>query len=358
MLSLEEQQWLNDSLRFLSVTREPSMTGDSSTELLVEPLAGDASARHYYRVKLASRTFMFCRSHDHASNLRFRTVSLALEKAGVMAPLVFAFDDELGVMLLSDLGNTLLSDVYQMNAHAQPYSILHRVLTDLIRLARMPDADLLSNQTQVLAQYDQALLDRDFGLFQEWCLKEALGIVPTDQQQECLNDLADMFQQVFFEQPQVWVHRDFHCRNLMLTDNDIAVIDFQDMVKGPVTYDLISLVYDAYWLIPNHQKTQIIEDYYKLLTSERLIDTSLEEFKRWSAVTAMQRLLKILGIFCRLSLRDGKVQYLSDLPMVASHIDSLHETASDVWSESWLKLWNGVVKPALTEFLNRAPDLK
>jgi len=347
MLSQAEKQWLDESLAYLSVKAV------NQTEPAIEAMTGDASARQYYRIKVDARTFLFCRSLDTESNARFRLVASALEKAGVMAPLVFAFDDDLGVMLLSDLGNTLLVDVYQMNAHGQRYSIIHRVLNDLIRLAKMPDEYLMASDDPAvqLSTYNQALLDRDFGLFTEWCLGEALNLSPTQQEQAMLGEFAAQFQRSFTEQPQVWVHRDFHCRNLMLTDNDIGVIDFQDMVKGPVCYDLISLVYDAYWDIPADQKQAIVEDYYKLLTSEQMISVTLSDFLPWVAVTAMQRLIKVLGIFCRLSLRDGKMQYLADLPMVMQHLDHLHETYPEVWSEAWLFFWQSQVKPALATFL-------
>ena len=343
MLNPQEQQWLEESLSYLSVQGMPD----------VEVVVGDASARNYYRIKLGARNFILCRSKDEASNQRFRKVSAALEQVGVMAPLVFAFDDDLGLMLMSDMGRTQLIEVYQMNAHAHPYSIIHRVLNDLIRLSQIPDPLLMQEDQFLVGRYDQALLARDFGLFTEWCIEKALGVTLFSQEKESLLALARQFESAFNEQPQVWVHRDFHSRNLMLTDDDVAVIDFQDMVKGPICYDLISLVFDAYWLIPMQDQKNIIDDFYRLLCSESLIDVSREDFQRWVAATAMQRLIKILGIFCRLSLRDGKTQYLADLPMVIHHIETLHQSDAGVWPEDWLLLWKERLRPALNAFLAR-----
>lgn len=344
MISQQEYQWLEESLACLSVKGTPE----------IEALTGDASARQYFRIKLASRNIILCKSLDLESNARFRRVSLALEHVGVMAPLVFAFDDSLGLMLLSDLGNTQLIDVYQMNAHSQSYAVLHRVLNDLLRLSQIPDELLMgkSSDRGALASYDESLLNRDFGLFTEWCLDNALGLSLDEQETLCLQTLADCFELVFAEQPWVWVHRDFHSRNLMLTDNDIGVIDFQDMVKGPVCYDLISLVYDAYWQFPPQIKVSVILDYYKLLTSEGLVSVSQAEFQRWVALTAMQRLIKVIGIFCRLALRDGKRAYLSDLPLVMAHIDEIHQLHRDDLPEGWLRFWDTKVSPALTAFLD------
>ncbi|MFC3150797.1 aminoglycoside phosphotransferase family protein [Litoribrevibacter euphylliae] len=345
----QEQLWLEESLACLSVKGTPE----------VEALTGDASARQYFRVKLSGRSFILCKSLDLDSNARFRRVSSALEHVGVMAPLVFAFDDELGLMLLSDLGNTLLIDVYQMNAHSQSYSVLHRVLNDLLRLSQISDELLIDDDSAggrvrgSLASYDESLLNRDFGLFTEWCIGKALGLTLSDQEQTYLQALADGFEQAFAEQPWVWVHRDFHSRNLMLTDNDIGVIDFQDMVKGPICYDLISLIYDAYWQFPQQTKQTVAVDYYKLLTSEGLISVSEQAFQCWVAMTAMQRLIKVLGIFCRLALRDGKTGYLGDLPMVISHINEIHQTHTDALPSGWLTLWETKLIPALTVFLEK-----
>ncbi|GAA3910246.1 aminoglycoside phosphotransferase family protein [Litoribacillus peritrichatus] len=334
MLTNEALDWLQQSLAYLAVQGAPE----------VNSVVGDASSRAYFRVHLGKRSFIFCLSSDVDSNKRFREVSAALEQVGVMAPLVFAFDDERGYMLMSDMGDTLLSDVYEMNVHRQPKAIIHRALTDLIRLAQIPDPLLT-----LTGSYDGALLARDFGLFEHWCLDQFLGLELSGEQQQVLVTLASLLAKGFECQPQVWVHRDFHCRNLMLTDDDVAMIDFQDMVKGPVCYDLISIVYDAYWQLPHDQQAALISDYYQQLMQSGILgdEVGVTLFQSWVAQTAMQRLLKILGIFCRLALRDGKQQYLSDLPLVIKHVDDVIAHNLDLWPEGVVELWNETIQPAL-----------
>lgn len=342
MLNSEEMAWLEETLAYLNVK------GDAKTERIM----GDASSRNYFRVYLGRRTFILCRSSDAASNERFRCVSAALEQVGVMAPLVFAYDEALGLMLLSDLGNTTLLDFYQMNASGHPYSLVHRILNDLLRLAQIPDPLLSRPDGPVVGEYNQALLDRDFGLFTEWCLTKALSLEVEGQPKNIiLASMSSLLSEGFRTQPQVWVHRDFHCRNLMLTDSDIAMIDFQDMVKGPVCYDLISLIYDAYWNIPQDQKGVFVRDYYQQLLDVELVTCGLDEFQQWVAITAMQRLLKVVGIFCRLALRDGKQGYLSDLPLVIQHIESLHNVFLDLWPQGWVECWQEEIAPAMRLFL-------
>ena len=131
------------------------------------------------------------------------------------------------------------------------------------------------------------------------------------------------------------------------------MIDFQDMVKGPVCYDLASIVFDAYWQLTHDQQMSLIKDYYQQLQQAEIlsVEIDIDEFQRWVSITAMQRLLKILGIFCRLTLRDGKAQYLSDLPLVMKHVDDLVNHDLALWPEGFSAFWSHTIKPALEKKL-------
>lgn len=371
-LSSEVKQWIELDAFSLQWLKETLTQLGIDESFKAEALTGDASSRRYVRIHLHKRTFILCLSEDYFSNQRFREVSAQLQTVGIMAPLVFAYNETPGLMLLSDLGSTSLSDLYAMNSKHLPMAVIHRALNDLSRLAVMPEDAFPS-----LGNYDQTLLDRDFGLFTDWALSHWLELEVDVEQQQTLQNMAEVLKDAFSLQPQVWVHRDFHCRNLMVTDDDIAMIDFQDMVRGPVTYDLASIVNDAYWLMSPEQQDQLIEDYYKVLRSIAFLDdsVSLQTFKAWHAFTALQRLLKVIGIFCRLSLRDGKHTYMTDLVVVLENttrqilhltdiLDDMDKASSSdagfmilkpllVKSKSFIALWEALLHPQLSQKLDQ-----
>jgi aminoglycoside/choline kinase family phosphotransferase len=180
----------------------------------------------------------------------------------------------------------------------------------------------LQSNTQLsngyLPNYDRALLQRELGIFEDWFLKQLLGIeIPDPLWDSVCNILVDSA----LEQPTACVHRDYHSRNLMLLANNLpGVIDFQDAVIGPITYDLVSLLRDCYIAWPQHNVEEWTAQYHQKLQQTGLISCDLSVFFRWFDLMGLQRHLKAIGIFSRLHLRDGKSGYLNDIPRTLGYV--------------------------------------
>jgi hypothetical protein len=173
-----------------------------------------------------------------------------------------------------------------------------------------------------LPLYDEAMLRREMELFSEWFLPKLLGWTTRPAEQAVLANTWQILVDSALEQPRVCVHRDYHSRNLMITEADNpGVLDFQDAVVGPVTYDLVSLLRDCYIVWPQAQVEAWVYDYHRRLLNEGLVaETDPQCFLRWFDLMGLQRHIKVLGIFARLYLRDGKPGYLGDLPRVMDYV--------------------------------------
>jgi hypothetical protein len=176
-----------------------------------------------------------------------------------------------------------------------------------------------------LPPYDQQRLQDEMSLFEPWYLNRHLGIKLDDHQKSVLQSVFDLLTASALQQPTVFVHRDYHSRNLMLVDyNNPGVIDYQDAVIGPVTYDLVSLFKDCYIEWPRDRVEQWLDRYLQLTTINIPVDRN--HFIRWFDLMGVQRHLKVLGIFARLNYRDGKSQYLNDLPLTLKYVvDACHQ---------------------------------
>jgi len=236
-----------------------------------------------------------------------------LEQHGIRVPRVLAQSVDAGFMLLEDLGDVLLLSVLNAQTVARYYGAAQAMLVSLAH------HDLSSLNIDV---YNEALLRRELDLFPEWYIGKLLKL-PIDA--SLLTTLSELWQILVDnanEQPQVFVHRDFHSRNIMTLDNDVlAVIDFQDAVIGPITYDLVSLLKDCYVQWPRPQQLQWSEQHRaQLMLAGACESVSAQQWQRWFDLMGLQRHLKVLGIFARLSLRDGKSAYLNDLPLVMNYV--------------------------------------
>jgi len=230
---------------------------------------------------------------------------------GVSVPQIIARDVEQGFLLLSDLGSTTyLQLLTPDNAH----KLYLDAIAALVQLQA-------HSQPDVLPEYDRALLLRELMLFPEWYVGKHLGITMSDKQSAALNQVFELLLANNLAQPQVYVHRDYHSRNLMvLAEGNPGILDFQDAVYGPITYDLVSLLRDAYvqW------DEEIVLDwairYWELARKTGLpVNPDIDAFYRDFEFMGLQRHLKVLGIFARLYHRDGKDGYLKDLPLVMEY---------------------------------------
>ena len=294
--------WLRDTL--------------ATSAFRLEPASEDASFRRYFRVRTGSWTRIAMDAPPPMEDCRaFVSVLGLLRGVGVNAPALHAADVERGFLLLDDLGSCCYLDaIDEANADAL-YADAFDALLDMqcgIGRGRVP-------------AYDERKLRGELELFRQWFLARHLGIELGGALSLALDDTFEALVRVCFEQPRVFVHRDYHSRNLMhLQDGDPGrnpgVIDFQDAVEGPVTYDLVSLLRDVYVRWPEDRVAGWVDAYHDRAAARRLVEVGPARFRRWFDLTGVQRHLKIAGIFARLWHRDGKPRYLHDLPLTLAYL--------------------------------------
>lgn len=281
----------------------------------IAPASSDASFRHYFRVWRNGQTWVVMDAPPDKEDCRpFIAIAQALRDLGLNTPEVLAEDLEQGWLLLSDLGPR------QYLAELNPHSVSQLYGDALAALARLqvggdPDSSLLP-------PYDAALLQREMELFREWFLGRLLGLELTAEEHRILDQAFAGLTAHALDQPRVWVHRDYHSRNLMVTDPDNpGVLDFQDAVVGAVTYDLASLLRDCYIAWPRAQVEAWALDYRQRLRASGMTGLDdADQFLRWFDLMGVQRHLKATGIFARLYLRDGKPGYLPDIPRTLGYV--------------------------------------
>ena len=280
-------------------------------------IAGDASPRKYYRVRVdgaqTSNTVIAVESPPTEKNEEFLRIRELLAAGGVRVPALIAADIEQGYLLLEDLGDeTLLPHLSDANV-SEWYTRGLASLADLVRIDPAPAS---------LEAYGAPKLMQEMRLFTDWFVPRLLKLPMNDELEAAFSAVAELLIANAKAQPQVLVHRDFHSRNLMvLPHNELAVIDFQDGVVGPVTYDVASLLKDCYVRWPRDRQLDLLRQYQDLLENSGAMDpVPASLFVRWFDLMGLQRHIKVLGIFSRLAFRDGKPQYLLDLPRVLAYI--------------------------------------
>ncbi len=278
------------------------------------PITGDASFRRYFRIATAAGDrIVMDAPPDRESTGPFVDIAGRLEAAGVTAPRVLASDSERGFLLLSDLGDRLYLDELDERSADELYD---DALAALVRM----QADI---PTAGLPPYDTARLDAEMDLFPVWFLGEHLGLGADGIGDEPAMTFGALTSAAL-EQPRVFVHRDYHSRNLMvLADGNPGILDFQDAVSGPVTYDLVSLLRDCYIAWPDERVTDWIERYSRAALTRGVELPDQGTLRRWFDLMGVQRHLKAIGIFARLWHRDGKPRYLADIPRTWSYIEAL-----------------------------------
>lgn len=290
------QQWLE------------SLSKNTYTHL--QSASADASFRHYYRANNTkdNKTYVIMDAPpDKEDCSAFIQVTDLIRQAGVNAPNIIAMNKQQGFLLLDDLGHTPYLDKLNSKTADALYS---DAINALVKMQRI-DAKLPA--------YDKNLLQAELNLFETWYINRHLGVQLNTRQKLLLSSTFELLINSAIEQPQVFVHRDYHSRNLMLVDNNNpGVIDYQDAVIGPISYDLASLFKDCYIEWPIDKVEDWLDLYLARLPPENIIEK--QTFIRCFDLIGVQRHLKILGIFSRLHYRDAKAQYLNDLPLTLKYI--------------------------------------
>jgi aminoglycoside/choline kinase family phosphotransferase len=286
----------------------------------VTALTGDASFRRYYRVHSGRDSYIAMDAPpDKLDCQPFITIAALLKKRGIHVPEILASDMENGFLLLDDLGD----QQYLLALNRTNADVLYRDALDALLLLQAAGHDDHSS----LPDYDRALLMRELGIFHEWVLQRYLSLDLNDSEQRSLQQVFQWLCDNALEQPKVCVHRDYHSRNLMVTShNNPGVLDFQDAVIGPLTYDLVSLLRDCYIAWPREQVIQWVLSYRSELY-RRGFEPGADEaiFLRWFDLTGVQRHLKAAGLFVRLKIRDGKAGFWQDIPRTLGYVIEVSE---------------------------------
>lgn len=274
-----------------------------------EPASSDASFRRYFRIKAPNGQFIVMDAPPPQENVEpFVRIADLLTRSQVNVPTIFQQNLNEGFLLLEDFGSQCFLDQLNENTAADLYQT---AFDSLFKLQT-------NTPRSGLPAYDEPLLRRELAIFDDWFLAQSLDIAMPEPLR---NTVHDILIASALEQPATCVHRDFHSRNLMVLDADSpGVIDFQDAVIGPVTYDLVSLLRDCYIAWPEQRVEQWMAQYYQRLRQAGLVDCDLNRFKRWFDLMGMQRHLKAIGIFSRLHIRDNKSGYLKDIPRTLNYV--------------------------------------
>ena len=294
------KQWLENELEFRDYT--------------INPASSDASFRRYFRIANNGESFSVMDAPPQQEDTRpFIRVSRLLFDAGLHVPEVLDEDLGQGFLLLSDLGSELYLDALNERSVERLYGDALGALANMQTCA-----------TGELPPYDRSLLLREMELFREWLVGKHLGITLDAAQHSMLDEAFTLLADNALAQPQVFVHRDYHSRNLMVTPrNNPGILDFQDAVRGPVTYDLVSLLRDCYIEWPRARVEEWALGYLELALQTGILrkeQDDPQQFLRWFDLMGIQRHLKAAGIFARLNLRDGKPGYLADIPRTLGYI--------------------------------------
>ena len=275
----------------------------------LEAVCGDASFRQYYRLKSIMHSgIVMDSSLDKESLIPFIDINHRLFEAGVRVPKINTYNKREGFLFMEDLGNTHLYEKIDSGEFEYFYE---KAIDTLLKMQ--------NTETEGLPLYDEDFLRFEMDLLPEWYLGKHLGKSLDEKQRERLTQVFETIITEVMAQPQgLFVHRDYHSRNIMIggCEDEIVVIDYQDARAGAVTYDLVSLLRDVYvefdpkWV----EKTALS------FRDKKGLDVDDETFMRWFDFMGLQRHLKILGVFARLALRDGKKEYLNDIPLTLKYV--------------------------------------
>lgn len=312
MSTSSDQQRLHDLKQFLSGITHPQLNLES-----LRPASADASFRRYFRIDgndgNGPMSYIVMDAPQPAEDVKpFIQVAELFHSLHLTVPQVLAKDVAQGFLLLTDLGTTMYSHMLNVDT-------AHKLYMDAIDSLVLMQSQ---SQPEVLPEYDRAFLHRELMIFPEWYISKHRGVTLTEAQTESLNKVFDAILANVTAQPQVFVHRDFHSRNLMVMDKgNPGIIDFQGALYGPLTYDLVSLLRDAYVQWDEEMVLDWAIRYWEKAKKAGLpVAPDIDSFYRDFEFMGLQRHLKILGIFARLAHRDGKPHYLDDMSTVMDYV--------------------------------------
>jgi aminoglycoside/choline kinase family phosphotransferase len=294
------------------------------THFELQPLVNDASSRQYFRLQMDNSSHVVMLAPPDKENIIvFIAIAKDFARQGIYTPEILAYNIEKGFMLLSDLGNDLYLNLLNANTVDDLYTrallVIHQIQVCNPKLPNNQPLDLFNEQH----------IRFELGLFIDWFLNRHLQLNITSKFKNILEQTFQVLINSALEQPQVCVHRDYHSRNLLLLANkDVGVLDFQDAIYGPITYDAASLLRDAYVDWPKEQVDKWILKFYNMLGPNPEYDQ--EKFMRWFDLISIQRHLKILGIFARLCYRDNKPHYLLMTSRLLHYIEKTCEKYSEL----------------------------
>jgi aminoglycoside/choline kinase family phosphotransferase len=278
------------------------------------PASSDASFRRYFRLGDEKASYIAMDAPPGKEDCGpFLAIAAALAALGLNVPRILEADIQRGFILMSDLGS--VHYLQALNEHS-----VGRLYGDAMdALRRLQTAPV---EQAAIPNYNRALLLREMALFRDWYVQRHLQVSLNETFSEVLEQTFTLLADAALAQPRVWVHRDYHSRNLMVTAADNpGILDFQDAVIGPVTYDLVSLLRDCYVRWPQQQVTAWLTDYLAKSQADGVLrDVDEREFRRWFDLMGVQRHLKAVGIFARLNARDGKPGYLGDIPRTLGYV--------------------------------------
>lgn len=278
----------------------------------ITPIRNDASFRRYFRLHTGKQTLIAMDAPVDKIQLQpFLDIAHHLRQLKLNVPDIYHYALPSGFVLMRDLGTCAYSSALTTDTADFLY---HEALQALFILQTRA-------KTQNLPNYDTAFVMFELSLFKDWFLGKHLSIELTPADEFILQTTFELLINNTLEQPKVFMHRDYHCRNIMVcNENNPGILDFQDAVLGPITYDLVSLLRDCYISWPADRVFMWMENYYLQLKTANIIHTDLNHFHRWFDLMGLQRHLKIMGIFSRLYHRDNKPGYLNDIPLAFRYV--------------------------------------
>jgi len=294
------------------------------------PASSDASFRRYFRLACREVSYIFMDAPpDKEDCVPFVQVAMQLQQLGVRVPAIFAKDLAQGFLLLEDLGRETLFDRLKQATETEVEAWYRSALDILVQLQQQAALPKYQGLVQSLPDYSEALLRQEMALFTDWLLQKHLQIVLSPLEKQAWQSLVTMLVEVAGHQPRTYVLRDYHSRNLMVLSASaqaakLGVLDFQDAVQGPLTYDAISLLRDCYQRWPYEQVMEWQRYYFLSLQAGSgagdFAKLDWADFQKWMDFMGMQRHLKAAGIFARLFHRDGKAGYLADIPNTLQYV--------------------------------------
>lgn len=284
----------------------------SEQSCALNAITADASFRRYYRLNAENKSFIVMDSDPKkVNNVPYIALNKVFSEQGFLLPSIIYSDEQQGFFILSDLGSTHLADLLDDANRSEYYQ---QLISLSAKWSKTPKAPAMN-------PYDSDFIALELDIFKNWLVNDFISAELSTEQQNIWQTSTTLLINTLLEQPIVTMHRDYHSRNIMRCEQQWAIIDYQDAVQGPLCYDLVSLLRDCYFKLPNDELTHLLEFGYDEFKRQGLItNESFAQFEYWFDLTGLQRHLKAAGIFCRLYLRDGKKGYLANILPTLTYI--------------------------------------